>query len=250
MWNGFQTQRKQEENAFHHNQKQSTKKIVVWGIGEYHTDREDVTYINCSNENELLARLWILGQTLSRCNHWLEHRVFWYSFPYQSCDLGSWWRPTKEFSPWGIVNSRSVYNHGRQQQTYDIGGVANLDICTVSQVYIFRQESYRLDHIAFVELGEKKNENPYDTFKDWYTKDYQSFVDYNIVDVELVDRLEDKLNVATSIHYDYDERWTMKISLVRLSIGMLWYTTSSRRKRLLCHKSLTHQSLTSMKVRM
>ena len=39
-------------------------------------------------------------------------------------------------------------------------------------------------------------------FKDWYTKDYQSFVDYNIVDVELVDRLEDKDEVvATSVHY-------------------------------------------------
>ena len=28
---------------------------------------------------------------------------------------------------------------------------------------------------------------PYDTFKDWYTKDFQSFVDYNIQDVEIVD---------------------------------------------------------------
>ena len=41
---------------------QTTKKIVVWGIGDYHTDRDDVTYINCSNENELLAKFmnfWI-----------------------------------------------------------------------------------------------------------------------------------------------------------------------------------------------
>jgi DNA polymerase elongation subunit (family B) len=102
----------------------------------------------------------------------------------------------KEFSPWGNVSSRSVYSHGRPQQVYDIQGVANLDYLQLYQKFTYtRQESYRLDHIAFVELGEKKNENPYDTFKDWYTKDYQSFIDYNIVDVELVDRLEDRMKL-------------------------------------------------------
>ena len=32
-------------------------------------------------------------------------------------------------------------------------------------------------------------------FKDWYTKDYQSFIEYNIMDVELVDKLEDKMKL-------------------------------------------------------
>ena len=36
---------------------------------------------------------------------------------------------------------------------------------------------------------------PYPTFKDWYTQDFQSFVDYNIQDVEIVDGLEDKLGL-------------------------------------------------------
>jgi len=57
------------------------------------------------------------------------------------------------------------------------------------------QESYALNHIAYVELGETKHENPHETFRDWYTNDYQSFVDYNIQDVELVDRLEDKMKL-------------------------------------------------------
>ena len=94
------------------------------------------------------------------------------------------------------MSSRSVYSHGRPQQVYDIQGVANLDYLQLYQKFTYtRQESYRLDHIASVELGAKKNENPYDTFRDWYTKDYQSFIDYNIVDVELVDRLEDKMKL-------------------------------------------------------
>tara|TARA_B100001057_G_scaffold459524_1_gene509765 strand:- start:1699 stop:4173 length:2475 start_codon:yes stop_codon:yes gene_type:complete len=196
--NGFPDPEKAEEEMLSITIKnQSTKKIVVWGIGEYHTDRQDVTYINCSNENELLAEFM---------NFWVKHypdvitgwNTEFFDMPFLinrvTKVLGE--ARAKEFSPWGIVNSRSVYNHGRQQQTYDIGGVANLDYLALYHKFTYsRQESYRLDHIAFVELGEKKNENPYDTFKDWYTKDYQSFVDYNIVDVELVDRLEDKLGM-------------------------------------------------------
>ena len=71
----------------------------------------------------------------------------------------------------------------------------------ITSLHIQDKESYALNYIASVELG-AKNENPYDTFKDWYTKDYQSFIDYNIVDVELVDQLEDKDEVVRTL-FDY-----------------------------------------------
>ena len=196
--NGFPDPEKAEEEMLSITIKnQSTKKIVVWGIGEYHTDRQDVTYINCSNENELLAEFM---------NFWVKHypdvitgwNTEFFDMPFLinrvTKVLGE--DRAKEFSPWGNVSPRSVYSHGRPQQVYDIQGVSNLDYLQVYKKFTYTaQESYRLDHIAFVELGEKKNENPYDTFKDWYTKDYQSFIDYNIVDVELVDRLEDKMKL-------------------------------------------------------
>ena len=196
--NGFPDPEKAEEEMLSITIKnQTTKKIVVWGIGDYKNNREDVTYINCSNENELLA---------SFMNFWVKHypdaitgwNTEFFDIPFLvnrvTKVLGE--DRAKEFSPWGNVTSRSVYSHGRPQQVYDIQGVANLDYLQLYQKFTYtRQESYRLDHIAFVELGEKKNENPYDTFRDWYTKDYQSFIDYNIVDVELVDRLEDKMKL-------------------------------------------------------
>jgi DNA polymerase elongation subunit (family B) len=196
--NGFPDPEKAEEEMLSITIKnQTTKKIVVWGIGDYQNDREDITYINCSNENELLA---------SFMNFWVKHypdaitgwNTEFFDIPFLvnrvTKVLGE--DRAKEFSPWGNVSSRSVYSHGRPQQVYDIQGVANLDYLQLYQKFTYtRQESYRLDHIAFVELGEKKNENPYDTFKDWYTKDYQSFIDYNIVDVELVDRLEDRMKL-------------------------------------------------------
>ena len=176
---------------------QTTKKLVVWGIGEFKNDREDVTYINCSNENELLANFM---------NFWTKHypdvvtgwNTEFFDIPYLvnrvSRILGE--DRAKEFSPWGIVNPRTVYMHGRNQQVYDIIGIANLDYLQLYRKFTYtNQESYALNHIASVELGAKKNDNPYETFQEWYKKDYQSFLEYNIVDVELVDQLEDKMKL-------------------------------------------------------
>ena len=52
------------------------------------------------------------------------------------------------------------------------------------------------DYIANYELGEKKlDHDEYDTFREFYTKDWDKFVRYNIIDVQLVDKLEDKLKL-------------------------------------------------------
>ena len=59
------------------------------------------------------------------------------------------------------------------------------------------QESYRLDHIAFVELGQNKlDHSEFENFKEFYTRDWQKFIDYNIKDVELVLRLEEKMKLV------------------------------------------------------
>jgi len=176
---------------------QTTKKLVVWGLGDFKNDREDITYINCSNENELLAEFMVFWT-----KHYPDVLTGWntefFDVPYLinriTKVLGE--DRAREFSPWGLISSRTVYSHGRNQQVYDVTGIANLDYLQLYRKFTYtNQESYALNHIAFVELGQKKNENPYDTFKDWYTKDYQSFLEYNIVDVELVDRLEDKMKL-------------------------------------------------------
>ena len=196
--NGFPDPEKAEEEMLAITVKnQTTKKIILWGIGDFKNDRDDVTYVNCSNENELLANFM---------NFWTKHypdvvtgwNTEFFDIPYLinrvTKVLGE--DRAKEFSPWGLISSRKVFNHGRDQQVYDITGVANLDYLQLYRKFTYtNQESYALNHIAFVELGQKKNENPYETFQEWYTKDYQSFLEYNIVDVELVDRLEDKMKL-------------------------------------------------------
>ncbi len=106
-------------------------------------------------------------------------------------------------SPWEMVTEErmaAAQTFGKEASRYNIWGVSNLDYMDLYRRFTYKnQESYKLDYIAMIELGHQKDENPYDTFKEWYTKDYQSFIDYNIKDVELVDDLEHKLGLIQLI---------------------------------------------------
>ena len=175
----------------------SNKEIIVWGIGDYTNDRKDVNYIQCQDEKELMEKFlefWdYLGPDV--ITGW---NVKFFDIPYL-CNritkiLGE--EEIQRLSPWNIVHPRMANLGGRKLLMYDILGVSMLDYLDLYKKYTYTsQESYTLNHIAYVELGESKHENPHETFRDWYTNDYQSFVDYNIQDVELVDRLEDKMKL-------------------------------------------------------
>ena len=179
-----------------------TGRIKVWGLHDYHNDREDVQYIKCQTERELLAQFlaWWESDHPDIITGW---NTEFFDIPYICNRIKSVMGEDamKRLSPWGVVNSRMVNSgYGRKDQVYDILGVEEVDYLQLYRKFTYSaQESYRLDHIAFVELGERKDENPYETFRDWYTKDYQSFLDYNIQDVELVDRLDDKMKLIDLI---------------------------------------------------
>ncbi len=176
---------------------QQNKEIIVFGLHEYKSTRKDVTYIKCNNEKDLLYEF---------LNFWSSNypdiitgwNTEFFDIPYLvnriKNVLGE--DDAKRLSPWKSVHSKEVYQMGRTQMVYDIQGIAALDYFDLYRKFTYtNQESYRLDHIAEIELGETKSDNPHDTFRDWYTKDYQSFIDYNIKDVELVDALEDKMKL-------------------------------------------------------
>ena len=78
----------------------------------------------------------------------------------------------KRFSPWGLVTEDEVYIQGRRNISYDVGGITQLDYLDLYKKFTYtNRESYRLDYIAHVELGQKKlDHSEFDTFKDFYTK--------------------------------------------------------------------------------
>jgi len=174
-----------------------SKNIVVFGIGKFINEREDVTYIECESEVHLFKEFLIFWE-----RHQPDVITGWntefFDIPYLCNRIKNLFGEDelKRLSPWGSVQEKNVFQMGRNHQLYQIQGIAHLDYFDLYRKFTYTaQESYRLDHIAFVELGEKKDGNPFATFKEWYQKDYQSFIEYNITDVELVDKLEDKMKL-------------------------------------------------------
>ena len=199
---------------------QQSKRIVVWGIGEFKNDREDVSYIQCKDERDLFNKF---------LDFWEQHHpdiitgwnTEFFDIPYLCNRIKNLFGEDelKRLSPWKSVRDREVYQMGRKHQVYEIVGIAGLDYFDLYRKFTYtNQERYTLDHIAFVELGERKDGNPYETFREWYTKDYQSFLEYNITDVELVDKLEDKMRLielCLTMAYDAKVNYTDVLGTVR-----------------------------------
>jgi DNA polymerase elongation subunit (family B) len=106
-------------------------------------------------------------------------------------------KAAKMLSPWGILKEKYITRNGKEDLMYDIIGVSVLDYFEVYKTFTYvNQESYRLDHIAYVELGQRKLAyDEYESMNEFYKKDFQKFIQYNIRDVELVQKLEEKLKL-------------------------------------------------------
>jgi DNA polymerase elongation subunit (family B) len=200
---------------------QSNKQIITWGIGEYKNDRPDVTYVYCKHEKELIfqfMKFWIKNYP-DVVTGW---NCKFFDMPYLMNRIkaiaGS--EVANKMSPWNIAEAKEVRTQGRVQTVYDIKGVAVLDYLDLYKWFIpTRQESYKLDFIGELELKQPKNENPYGTFKEFYEKDFQKFVDYNIQDVEIVDKLEDKLgliDLSLTVAYESKVNYDDIFSQVRV----------------------------------
>ena len=173
------------------------KQILVWGIGDYKNSREDVTYVKCDTEYKLIQEFLSFWQS-NQPDILTGWNTEFFDVPYICNRIKNLYdeKEVNRLSPWGSVSSREVFKMGRKHQTFDIQGISHLDYYDLYRKFTYsNRESYKLDHIAHVELGESKDDNPYETFREWYLKDFQSFIDYNIQDVEIVDRLEDKMRL-------------------------------------------------------
>ena len=188
----------------------NTKQIRTWGLGKFDNQQSNVKYKSFSNEYDLLndfINWWMIeDNTPEVITGWNSEL---YDIPYivRRLDRVLGEKLMKRMSPWGLVTEREVLLMGRKHISYDIGGVSQLDYLNLYKKFTYKaQESYRLDHIANVELNQKKlDHSEFDTFKDFYTKGWQKFVEYNIKDVELVDRMEDKMKLielALTMAYD------------------------------------------------
>ena len=179
----------------------------VWGYGDYDTEKaliKPVRYTKCSSEAELFKSFlthWQAPQFSPDVITGWNARFF--DMPYLvnrvTKILGEDW--AKKFSPWGMLNYRQVTRMNKVDDTYNIEGIQTLDYLELFQKFGYsygNQESYKLNHIAYVVLGDTKlSFEESGSLKNLYKDDYQKYIDYNMKDVELVDRLEDKMGLIT-----------------------------------------------------
>ena len=198
----------------------SNKQILTWGTGDFISKKTNVTYVKCQNEKHMLLeflKFWCKNHP-DIVTGW---NVKFFDIPYVMNRMRFIFDndTINKMSPWNYVNADRIQLGKKNQQYWNILGVSVLDYFDLYKKFTYvRQESYRLNYIAKVELGESKLDNPYETFKDFYTKDYQKFVEYNIQDVELVDKLEDKMKLielCLTMAYEAKVNYTDVYSQVR-----------------------------------
>lgn len=174
----------------------------VWGMGDYDYRKTElnlegamIRYVKCDSEAELLQKFVVFWE-----NNYPDIITGWnirlFDIPYlinritKVCGE----KTTKALSPWGIYQYRKIGIKGKDLDAYEIYGVAQVDYFDLFQKFGYTygtQESYALDHIAHVVLGENKlSYEEHGSLHTLYKNDYQKFIDYNIRDVQLVDKID------------------------------------------------------------
>ena len=181
----------------------------VFGCGDY-VVQGDENYIKCKDEWTLCKKFIQLWQ--AKCPDVITGwNTKFFDIPYLVNRfrkiLGE--EETRNLSPWRYISERQTNINGRKLIAYGLVGIESLDYIELYKWYApggKSQESYRLDNIAQVELGEGKiSYDEYDNLHALYRLNYQKFIEYNIKDVKLILKLEDKLKLvelALTLAYD------------------------------------------------
>ena len=178
------------------------KQYVVLGCQDYTPKRDDVKYIKCDSEAHLLMKFLDCWRAIDPdvVTGW---NIEFFDIPYMinriTRVLGE--DMAKKLSPFEQLRERSITLRGKQEQLFDPLGVSVLDYMQLYRKFTFvMRDSYSLDNIASIELGEKKLDySEQDSLYDLYKNDWEKFIDYNIKDVELITKLDDKMGLIEQV---------------------------------------------------
>ena len=187
-----------------------TNRCYVFGLQPYYSDRDDISYMLCDSEEHLLRKFQEFFVELKPdiITGW---NCKWYDVPYLIRRMRTMFddRFINKLSPWNRIKERTkrTYRFAKTQVQeeiyYHISGIAILDSLDMYKKFTYvNRESYSLDYIGQVEVGESKldwHEMGYSSHKDVYSNDWKTWVEYNIQDVELVEKINEKLNLLELI---------------------------------------------------
>lgn len=170
-----------------------TKKMTTFGC----LPADVPGYVLCRDEPDLLQRVinYVVDVDPDIITGW---NCVYFDIAYlvarSNSVLGE--KATQRLSPFNHVDRKVDKVMDREQTWYSIAGRSVLDMLDLYKKFRFiNRPSYKLDYIGQVEIGKTKLKNPGRDFKDFYTNHWQTFVEYNQMDVHLVDELEDRLGM-------------------------------------------------------
>lgn len=186
-----------------------SENYYILGCGAYKRHKENIIYTQCNDEYELIEKflqLWA-EKAPDIITGW---NVKTFDMPYLVNRIRRLFDESKSklLSPWGLISERTTTVMTREIKYYEFVGISILDYLEMYRKFNTNgtAESFRLDHIANVELGERKlSYSEYDNLHELYRLDFQKFIEYNYKDVELVERLDEKLkllDLALTLAYD------------------------------------------------
>jgi DNA polymerase elongation subunit (family B) len=190
--------------------------FYVWGLGDYDTSKsivgeENVVYVKCAGETDLVMKF---------IEHWRKnppdivsgYNTKYFDVPYlvnrtKQIIPGN---TVNKLSPWGMIGERTKRSDlgNKELSYYDLVGIEHLDYMDLMKTFPYAYgmlESYKLDHVAYVVLGEKKlSYEEHGNLHTLYAKDHQKFIDYNIRDTDLIERIEHEaglINLCVSMSF-------------------------------------------------
>lgn len=181
-----------------------TDKSYTWGLkNKLKEELENVEYYSFEKESEMLKHF---------VSHWTQFSydvlTGWYingfDIPYIINRIKRLFEGNFEnkLSRVGRIWERQFFNKqkGQMETKWYIYGMSVLDYKEVYEKFAReKQEAYTLNHIASVELKETKLEYNQTSLASLSVEDWDTFVKYNVQDVHLVKRLEDKLKFLKKI---------------------------------------------------
>ena len=172
------------------------KRFYTWGTSRLEKNIDNCDYVYCETEQQLLQCYlnYVNRSVPDIISGWNSEG---FDMPYiinrSIRILGE--DSIKLLSPVENVYSRTTTGaFGREQQRWYISGISCIDYLDVYKKFsIGLRESYKLDAIAELELGERKIDYGNTNLSQLADDDWQLFVEYNVQDVNLLVAMEDKL---------------------------------------------------------
>jgi len=195
-------------------------------------DPENIRFTKCETEEDLLRvfkRLWMDDYPDIVTGWNVAYFDIQYIITRMISLFGEEW--AKDLSPWRGLRQTGREFFGKMQQTYEISGIAVIDYMDVFKKFGYKygpQESWKLDHIANVVLGEAKLDySEYGTLTELYEQNPQLYLDYNLKDTWLIQRFEDEtglLSLVMTVAYGGGVNYNDAFGTVGI-----WETTLYRR---------------------